>query len=79
MSRTIDRKEFGKGCKDYGIMLTRQEVDEVYGEMDRDGSGTIDFDEFLLKLRPAMSKSRLRLIHDAFVKVIFWSQTFFNR
>lgn len=61
-SRSIDIKEFKKGIRDYGIDLEPDEVMEMFQEFDRDGSGTIDFDEFLFKLRPPMSKSRKALI-----------------
>merc|ERR1712037_750876 len=37
--------------------------------MDRDGSGSLDFDEFLMALRPPMSKNRKSLIAQAFRKL----------
>jgi hypothetical protein len=36
---------------------------------DKDNSGSISFDEFLLALRPPMSRSRLELIDKAFAKM----------
>ena len=50
-SRSIDFKEFKKGLHDYGCMLENDEVENIFGEIDKDGSGTIDFDEFLKALR----------------------------
>lgn len=50
-SRSIDSKEFAKGMHDYGLMLEKEEVDDLFSRFDADGSGTVDFDEFLKNLR----------------------------
>merc|ERR1711941_207265 len=61
--------EFTNGCRDYGCMLTAAEFKSVFNQIDADGSGTIDFDEFLMKLRPPMSDLRQNLITQAFEKL----------
>lgn len=69
-SRSLDKKEFAKGIHDYG--LTEMEPDiinELFEKFDKDGSGTVDFDEFLVNLRPKMSQARRSLIHQAFKKL----------
>lgn len=69
-SRSLDSKEFAKGIHDYGLTeLEKDTIDELFGIFDKDGSGTIDFDEFLVKLRPPMSQARKTLIHLAFKKL----------
>lgn len=50
-SRSLDLKEFLKGLNDYGILMEKQEATALFQQFDRDGSGTIDFDEFLITLR----------------------------
>lgn len=51
-SRSLDLKEFEKGLHDYGVMgLDMDEIKALFDKFDRDGSGTIDFDEFLRNLR----------------------------
>lgn len=50
-NRTLDSEEFRKGLHDFGVDSTDEEIDEVFKKFDKDGSGTIDFDEFLLTLR----------------------------
>uniref|UniRef100_A0A671VDX0 Calcyphosine-like b n=1 Tax=Sparus aurata TaxID=8175 RepID=A0A671VDX0_SPAAU len=50
-SRSLDLKEFLKGLNDYGILMEKQEAMALFQQFDRDGSGTIDFDEFLITLR----------------------------
>lgn len=50
-NRSLDLKEFLKGLNDYGISINKEEATAVFQHFDRDGSGTIDFDEFLIALR----------------------------
>lgn len=54
-SRSIDLNEFKKGVHDYGLNLEPGEVQEMFRVFDKDGSGTIDFDEFLQSLRVGRS------------------------
>ncbi|KAK3730694.1 hypothetical protein RRG08_041474 [Elysia crispata] len=69
-NRSLDQKEFRKGLHDYGLVeITKEQADELFGLFDKDGSGSIDFDEFLVKLRPPMSQARRNLIHKAFKKL----------
>lgn len=44
-------REFMKGCQDFGVDLTKEEIKEVFEVLDKDESGCIDFDEFLEALR----------------------------
>ncbi len=74
-------KEFVKGCSDFGCDLSKDEMETVFQMMDKDGGGSIDFDEFLRALRvssyslltsifkPPMPKSRVELINQAFRKL----------
>lgn len=50
-NRSLDMKEFSKGLHDYGVYLETEQIKDVFGKFDHDGSGTIDFDEFLKALR----------------------------
>lgn len=50
-NRQISKEEFIKGCKDFGANLSNEEVDTLFREIDRDGSGSLIFDEFLEALR----------------------------
>lgn len=50
-SRSLDLKEFLKGLNDFGVSINKEEATAVFQHFDRDGSGTIDFDEFLVALR----------------------------
>ncbi|XP_067118418.1 calcyphosin-like protein isoform X2 [Centruroides vittatus] len=67
--KKLDKAEFEKGMHDYGVNLEKHDVDALFSEFDKDGSGTIDFNEFLSSLRPPMSAGRINLINQAFKKM----------
>jgi len=50
-NRSLSLAEFKKGCRDYGLELESDVVQQMFKEFDKDGSGSIDFDEFLRALR----------------------------
>jgi len=68
-NRTLDFNEFKKGLRDYGLILEPKEVKETFEAFDKDKSGNLDFDEFLIALRPPMSKARKNIIQQAFNKL----------
>ncbi|CAL8090562.1 unnamed protein product [Calicophoron daubneyi] len=68
-SHSLSKEEFIKGCHDYGCNLTQAEVDQLFKMVDKDGSGTIVFDELLKILRPPMSESRVKITKMAFDKM----------
>ena len=50
-NRSLDLKEFKKGVHDYGLIMEDSDVNAAFTQFDKDGSGTIDCDEFLKALR----------------------------
>ncbi|KAL5960893.1 Calcyphosin-like protein [Taenia solium] len=68
-NKLLSKEEFQKACKDFGVGLTKEEVDGLFAEIDRDGSGSINFDEFLEALRPPMSENRRKLVELVFKKM----------
>lgn len=73
MDDTGDRKlsagELSSGLADYGIQISRAEVNMIFAHFDRDGSGGIVFDEFLLALADDMSVRRRKLVEQAYQKL----------
>merc|ERR1711939_842822 len=57
---TIGREELGQLLEALGENLTPPEVDEMMAEVDEDGSGQIDFDEFLGMMQKKMSDDELK-------------------
>ena len=50
-SRTLDLQELEYGLRDFGVNMSRAEVNQLFNEIDKDHSGHISFDEFLQALR----------------------------
>ena len=46
-NHAIDREEFGQFMAAIGKKLSTAELDEGFAQIDVDGSGTIEFDEFV--------------------------------
>jgi len=65
----LDVDDFRWGFIDYGFNLTKEEAQELLSRFDRDNSGTIDFNEFLIFLRGDLNAGRLALIRAAYNKL----------
>ncbi|ELT99456.1 hypothetical protein CAPTEDRAFT_18750 [Capitella teleta] len=65
----IDFQEFQGALKHEGIFVDQSVERECFDAMDQDRSGVLNFDEFLVALRPPMSNSRKNLIQQAFNKL----------
>jgi hypothetical protein len=50
-NRKLEYDEFKKALIEYGLGYTNDEMFELFKVFDKDNSGSIDFDEFLEKLR----------------------------
>lgn len=61
-NRQVDFNELLWGLKDFGIMLTEEEAKTLLTKFDKDGSGSVDFDEFIRVLRGDLSEARVAVI-----------------
>ncbi len=61
-NKQIDADEFRVGLAEWGVVIKPAEAATLMGYMDTDGSGTIDFDEFLVALRGGLNKKRLPIV-----------------
>ncbi|KAL0966556.1 hypothetical protein UPYG_G00296730 [Umbra pygmaea] len=68
-SKCLDLLEFTKGLHDQGLVVSREEAQQIFKLCDKDGNGTINFEEFLENLRPPMSRARVTVIDQAFKKL----------
>jgi Ca2+-binding EF-hand superfamily protein len=51
-SKTLDFREFRDGLYDFGLReLDDQTIADVFQELDKDGSGKLSYDEFLVAIR----------------------------
>ena len=67
-SKSLSYEEFRKGIHDFGVSVSDEEAKEMFVAFDSQGDGSINFEEFLSKLRPPMSQSRIDVITKAFKK-----------
>lgn len=68
--KVISIKEFKKGLKDYGVFLdTDDEFQAAFDCFDKDGDGSLCYDEFLVGLRGPIPRCRETLIRQAFNKL----------
>lgn len=68
-NRKLNIEEFRKGVEEYGLHMSKSEIEDLFRLMDMDKNGSIDYEEFLRKLRPPMNQFRLDLIAKAFAKL----------
>jgi Ca2+-binding EF-hand superfamily protein len=50
-NKRLSYEEFRKGINEYGLGFNKDEISALFKQFDHDGSGSIDFEEFLIKLR----------------------------
>jgi len=56
-SGTITKEEFRKGVAACGLRLSAREIEDVLRDIDMDHNSEIQYDEFLLKMRPQRSQA----------------------
>lgn len=68
-SKNLDRIEFTKAMQDYRISTDEHEINRIFNLFDRDGSNTIDYDEFLRTVvGNSLNDRRLPMVQQAFAK-----------
>ena len=68
-NRQLDKNELMWGLKDFDIHLNEEQVDTLITHFDRDKSGTVNFDEFLVALRGELNEARTSWIRKAYDKL----------
>ena len=61
--------ELPKLMNDIGVILNKTELSELERLLDRNGDGTIDYEEFLFQMAPPMSEERIKWCNKAFDKL----------
>lgn len=64
--KKLSKEELKTGLADYGITLNLREIDDIFTTFDRDRSGFIDVDEFLILCKGDLSDRRKKIIRLAF-------------
>ncbi|KAI0241229.1 Crustacean calcium-binding protein 23 [Lamellibrachia satsuma] len=68
-NQRLNYKEFCSGLRNVGLKMTSVETRQMFSFVDRDHSGSVDFDEFIEAMRPPISPVRMALIDAAFKKL----------
>lgn len=68
-NRQLDVEDFRWGFIDYGFNLTQEEAQHLVNHFDRDGNGTVSYDEFLRALKGQLNESRKVWIKAAYDKL----------
>ena len=68
-NRKIEPAELENGLRDFGVNLNDVQISVLAKHFDRDGSGSIDFDEFLRTIRGDLNDYRLSFIKAAYEKL----------
>ena len=63
-SGMLTQDEFKKVMQECAIDLSEQDNRQLFNHFDRDGSGDIDYDEFLFTLRVSYSLLSLKMCND---------------
>ena len=64
--KRLSKDELKYGLRDYGIVLSPAEMDQVFMYFDRDGNGFVDITEFLVGIRGEINERRKKIIKLAF-------------
>ncbi|XP_020672784.1 caltractin [Dendrobium catenatum] len=59
-SGTIDAKELNIAMRALGFEISDEQIDEMITEVDKDGSGTIEFDEFLCMMTEKIEEREIQ-------------------
>lgn len=65
----LDVDDFRWGLMDYGISISKEEAVLVLKHFDRDGNGSVDFNEFLRSIRGELNAARKRIIRAVYDKL----------
>ena len=68
-SKTLDLQELTKAVRDFQVDLSSNEIKILFNILDNDGTGEIQYDEFLREIRGDMNQKRKALVNQAFSKL----------
>lgn len=68
-NRLIDASELEEGLRQMGVNLVPEQVSALLAHFDKDGSGQIDLNEFMVAIRGDMNAARLSWVSAAYDKL----------
>jgi Ca2+-binding EF-hand superfamily protein len=67
-NKKVEQSEFLTALQEFGVNLPRGDAQTLFRYFDRDGDGTLNFDEFLVGIRGKPNARRQVMVDKAFVK-----------
>jgi len=61
-SGSLSLREFYKACRDFKVGISEENVPTLFNLFDNNGDGTLDYDEFLYKVRGEINSNRLEVV-----------------
>ena len=68
-NKVIDFHEFTRGIKNAGLKVPPEVLEELFQSFDYDNSGSISYDEFMVKILGEMNERRIAVVRAAFNKI----------
>jgi len=68
-NRQLEAAELENGLRDFGINMNDEQVAAILKYFDKDGSKTVNFDEFLTAIRGELNDFRLEFVRQAYNKL----------
>lgn len=68
-NKSLEIEEFVKAVKDFRVDIPENDLQRVFDAFDRDGGGTVDYDELLRVVRGPLNNFRKNLCMKAFEKI----------
>lgn len=68
-SHALSKSELTDVLHQFGLAVSDDDVSEIFSGFDEDESGSINYNEFLDKLRPEMTEDRVAVVEEAFAKL----------
>jgi calcyphosin len=73
-SGSLSVREFSKACKEFKVGISEQNVPILFDLFDDNKDGTLDYDEFLYKIRGDISTARMDAVEKAFNKLDYGNE-----
>ena len=60
-SRNLNMEEFSKGIRETGLHLSEEDTDKLFKAFDKDGGGSVNYDEFLVAIRVSSPERKIKV------------------
>lgn len=65
----LEKEDFKWGLRNYGVILSSEELNTIFNTFDRNKNGQVDFQEFLAVIKGEISSKRVEIIRKAYENI----------